>query len=196
VFKRDTFMLWVKIAVACIPSAVIGVIADDFLEEHFGSPITVAIMLVVYGIAFIVVEKIRKNKTPNLDSLENITFKTAILIGLFQVLSMIPGTSRSGATIIGALILGVSRTVAAEFTFFMAVPVMLGYSALKLLKFGFSFTSSQLLILAVGCLAAFLTSLLVIRLLMDYVKKHSFSAFGIYRIGLGVIVLIYFFLCR
>jgi undecaprenyl-diphosphatase len=192
VFKRDTFMLWVKIAVACIPSAVIGVIADDFLEEHFGSPITVAIMLVVYGVAFIVVEKLRKGSTPNLDSLENITFKTAILIGLFQVLSMIPGTSRSGATIIGALILGVSRTVAAEFTFFLALPTMIGASLLKILKHGFVFTSAEVIAILIGMIVAYVVSLIAIKFLMDFVKKHSFAPFGVYRIILGAAVILWF----
>ena len=187
--KRDTLWLWLKIAVACLPSAVIGLLFDDLLEKWFGSAISVSVMLIAYGIAFIVVEKLRKNRTPKCDSLENIGFLTAFIIGLFQVLSLIPGTSRSGATIIGALIIGVGRTAAAEFTFFLAVPTMLGASLLKLLKFGLSFTSAEIIAVLLGMAVAYAVSLLAIRFLMDFVKKHDFSAFGWYRIALGALVI-------
>lgn len=192
IFKKDIFNMWLKVVVACIPSAVLGFLFDDFLEAHFGNAVTIAIMLIVYGIAFIVVEQWNKKRTAKIAALDDITYSTAFIIGMFQVLSMIPGTSRSGATIIGALIIGVSRTAAAEFTFFLAVPTMLGASALKLVKFGFNFTSSELIVLAVGMVTAFVVSLLCIKWLMSFIKKHDFKAFGIYRIVLGIIVLIYF----
>ncbi len=191
-FKKDIFNMWLKVVVACIPSAVLGLLFDDFLEAHFGNAVTIAIMLIVYGIAFIVVEQWNKKRTAKIGALDDITYSTAFIIGMFQVLSMIPGTSRSGATIIGALIIGVSRTAAAEFTFFLAVPTMLGASALKLIKFGFNFTSSELIVLAVGMVTAFAVSLLCIKWLMSFIKKHDFKAFGVYRIVLGIIVLIYF----
>ena len=168
---------------------MIGLLFDDLLEEKFGSPITISVMLIVYGIAFIIVEKIREHRTPKLDSLPNITYMQAMLIGCFQVLSLIPGTSRSGATIIGALIIGIARPVAAEFTFFLAVPTMLGASALKLLKFGFGFSVAELIAVALGMTVAYLVSLVAIKFLMDFVKKHSFTVFGCYRIVLGAIVL-------
>lgn len=186
--KKDTLLLWAKIVVACIPSAVIGIIADDFLEEKFGSAKSISAMLILYGIAFIIVEKIRNKRTPKIDSLEKIGFLQAFVIGLFQVLSLIPGTSRSGATIIGALIIGVSRTASAEFTFFLAVPTMLGASLLKLVKFGFGFTSAEIIAVLVGMLVAYLVSLVSVRFLMDFVKKHDFSVFGWYRIALGIAV--------
>ena len=186
---RTVIALWIKVVLACIPSAVIGLLFDDLLEEKFGSPITISVMLIVYGIAFIIVEKIREHRTPKLDSLPNITYMQAMLIGCFQVLSLIPGTSRSGATIIGALIIGIARPVAAEFTFFLAVPTMLGASALKLLKFGFGFSVAELIAVALGMTVAYLVSLVAIKFLMDFVKKHSFTVFGCYRIVLGAIVL-------
>ena len=186
---RTVIALWIKVVLACIPSAVIGLLFDDLLEEKFGSPITISVMLIVYGIAFIIVEKIREHRTPKLDSLPNITYMQAMLIGCFQVLSLIPGTSRSGATIIGALIIGIARPVAAEFTFFLAVPTMLGASALKLLKFGFGFSVAELIAVALGMAVAYLVSLVAIKFLMDFVKKHSFTVFGCYRIVLGAIVL-------
>lgn len=188
--KTDTLMLWLKVAVACIPSAVIGLLFDDVLSEYFGSPYVVAVMLAVYGIAFIIVEKLLVHRTPKCDSLENITFLQAILIGLFQVLSLIPGTSRSGATIIGALIIGVGRTVGAEFTFFLAVPTMLGASALKLFKYGFALTGAEIAAIAIGAAVAYAVSLVAIKFLMDFVKKHSFTVFGCYRIALGCAVLL------
>ncbi len=188
--KTDTVMMWVKVAVACIPSAVLGLLFDDFLEANFGGAISISAMLIFYGIAFIVVEKWNKKRTPKFETLADIGFNTAIMIGLFQVLSMIPGTSRSGATIIGALILGVSRTAAAEFTFFLAVPTMLGASALKIVKYGFEFTNAELLALLLGSVTAFAVSLVAIKFLMNFVKRHDFAVFGWYRIALGIVVVI------
>lgn len=192
IVKKDIFSMWFKVIVACIPSAVLGLLLDDFLEAHFGNAVTIAIMLIVYGIAFIVIENWNKKRTPKTEKLDDITYKTAFIIGLFQVLSMIPGTSRSGATIIGALLIGVSRTAAAEFTFFLAVPTMLGASALKLIKFGLDFTSAEIITLVVGMVVAFAVSLLCIKFLMSFIRKHDFKPFGWYRIVLGIIVLLYF----
>lgn len=192
VVQKDIFSMWFKVIVACIPSAVLGLLFDDFLEAHFGHAVSIAIMLIVYGVAFILVENWNKKRTPKVETLNNISYKTAFIIGLFQVLSMIPGTSRSGATIIGALLIGVSRTAAAEFTFFLAVPTMVGASALKLVKFGFDFTRAELLALAIGMIVAFVVSLLAIKFLMSFIKKHDFKVFGWYRIALGIIVLVYF----
>lgn len=188
----DTINMWLKVVVACIPSAVLGLFFDDLLEKYFGNAVTIAIMLIVYGIAFIVVENWNKKRTPKVKALDDITYRTAFVIGLFQVLSMIPGTSRSGATIIGALIIGVSRTAAAEFTFFLAVPTMVGASALKLVKFGFDFTGEEIIVLVLGMVVAFVVSLLCIKFLMTFIKKHDFKVFGWYRIALGIIVLAYF----
>ena len=190
--NKDIIGMWIKVAIACIPSAVLGLLLDDFLEEHFGGPITISIMLIVCGIAFIFIENWNKKRTPKIDKLENIDFLTAFLIGLFQVLSMIPGTSRSGATIVGALLIGVSRTASAEFTFFLAVPTMVGASALKLVKYGFDFTSQEIIILIVGLAVAFIVSLLCIKWLMSFIRKHDFKPFGWYRIALGIIVILYF----
>ncbi len=193
VIKKDIFSMWFKVVVACVPSAVLGLLFDDFLEAHFGNAVTIAVMLIVYGIAFIAVEQWNKKRTPKVEKLDDISYLTAFVIGLFQVLSMIPGTSRSGATIIGALLIGVSRTAAAEFTFFLAVPTMVGASALKLIKFGFDFTSSELIALVLGMAVAFVVSLVCIKWLMSFIKKHDFKLFGWYRIILGIIVLAYFF---
>ncbi len=190
--KTDIINMWLKVVAACIPSAVLGLLFDDFLEAHFGSAVSIAIMLIIYGIAFIVIEKRNIKRTPKIKALDDITYKTAFIIGLFQVLSMIPGTSRSGATIIGALLIGVSRTAAAEFTFFLAVPTMLGASALKLIKFGFAFTAGELMALLLGMAVAFAVSLICIKWLMSFIKKHDFKVFGWYRIFLGIIVLLYF----
>ena len=192
IIKKDTFSLWFKVAFACIPGAVITILFDDYIEAHFHSPIVITTALIFYGIAFIVIEKWNKKRLPTTSKLEDITYQTAFLIGLFQVLSIIPGTSRSGATIIGALLIGVSRVAAAEFTFFLAVPVMFGLSAIKILKFGISFTSAELLILLIGMVVAFAVSVLVIKFLMGYIKKHDFKAFGWYRIVLGIAVLLVF----
>lgn len=191
-WKKDTLMLWLKVVVACIPGAIVTLLFDDFIEAHLHTPYVIAGMLIVYGIAFIVVERLNKNKPAKVENVTDITFKTALLIGLFQVLSIIPGTSRSGATIIGALIIGVSRPAAAEFTFFLAVPVMFGLSFLKILKFGFAFTAVEVWTLVLGMVVAFAVSLLVIKFLMSYIKKRDFTAFGYYRIILGAIVIAYF----
>ena len=190
--KWDIFKLWFHILVSCVPAAIVGVLFDEQLEALFYNYQTVAIMLILFGVAFIVIENWNKTRTPKVETLNDITYKTAFLIGMFQVLSIIPGTSRSGATIIGALLIGVSRVAAAEFTFFLAVPVMFGLSALKMIKFGLSFTSAEFAILIIGCVVAYLVSIVVIKFLMSYIKKHDFKIFGWYRIVLGVIVLAYF----
>lgn len=189
IIKKDIFSLWFKVVVACIPGAVITLLFDDYIEAHLHTPMVIAAALVFYGIAFIVIENWNKKRRPTTSRLEDITYTTALLIGLFQVLSIIPGTSRSGSTIVGALLIGVSRVAAAEFTFFLAVPVMFGLSAIKILKFGISFTSAELLVLAVGMAVAFVVSVLVIKFLMSYIKKHDFKVFGWYRIVLGIAVL-------
>lgn len=190
--KKDVLSMWLKVAIACIPSAVLGLIFDETLEKYFGGAISIAVMLIFYGILFIVIERLNRDKTPKIDSINDIGYKTAVIIGLFQVLSMIPGTSRSGATIIGALIIGVSRVAAAEFTFFLAVPTMLGASALKLIKFGFDFSKAELLTLLLGSAVAFTVSVLAIKFLMSFVKRHDFKLFGYYRIVLGIIVILVF----
>lgn len=190
--NMDIINMWLKVVVACIPSAVLGLLLDDILEEYFGNAITISIMLIVYGIAFILIENWNKKRTPKIQVLDDISYKTAFFIGLFQVLSMIPGTSRSGATIIGALLLGVSRTAAAEFTFFLAVPTMVGASLLKLVKFGFDFTGAEILTLVIGMVVAFAVSVLCIKFLMSFIKKHDFKVFGWYRIVLGIIIIAYF----
>lgn len=182
--------MWCRVAAACIPSAVLGFLLDDWLESNFGSPMTIAAMLIFYGLVFIFVERRNHNQPPKVFTFSGIDTKTAVLIGLFQVLSMIPGTSRSGATIIGALLLGVSRTAAAEFTFFLAVPTMLGASALKILKFGLAFSQAEFITLIIGMAVAFAVSMLTIKFLMDYVRKHDFKVFGIYRIVLGIAVIL------
>ena len=193
VIRTDIFVLWFKILAACIPAAVIGLAFDDVFDALFYNPTCVAIALIVFGIAFIVIENRNKNLSPKITELGQITFQTAFMIGVFQLLAAVfPGTSRSGATIVGALLLGVSRTVAAEFTFFLAIPVMLGASLLKIVKFGFSFTGAELTVLILGMVSAFLVSVIVIRFLMGYIKKHDFKVFGWYRIVLGAAVLLYF----
>ncbi|MEY8516613.1 undecaprenyl-diphosphate phosphatase [Lachnospiraceae bacterium 29-84] len=185
--------LWGKIFVACIPAGIVGVLFDDWLEEHFYNFWVVAIMLILVGIVFILVENWNRGVKPVIRKTEELTYKAALLIGLFQLAAAVfPGTSRSGATIIGALMIGVSRRVAAEFTFFLAIPVMFGASLLKLLGFGFSFTGTELGILIVGMVVSFLVSVLVIQFLMEYIRKHDFKAFGWYRIVLGAVVLLYF----
>lgn len=189
---KDKWILWFKILVACIPTIVIALPFNDIIEEKFNNYVVVAIALIVYGVLFILVENYNRKRKPVCTSLEDMSFKTAFLIGVFQVLSVIPGTSRSGSTIIGGILVGASRTVAAEFTFFLAIPVMFGASLLKLIKFGFAFTSGELLVLVVGVVVAFVVSILAIKFLMGYIKKHDFKAFGWYRIILGVLVLGYF----
>ena len=191
--KWDKFMLWFKILVSCVPAAVVGLLFDEQLEAMFYNYQTVSIALIVFGIAFIVIENRNASQHSRINSLADITFNTALLIGIFQLIAAIfPGTSRSGATIVGALLLGVSRTVAAEFTFFLAIPVMFGASLLKLVKFGFLFTTAELIILVIGMIVAFMVSVVVIKFLMGYIKKHDFKVFGWYRIVLGILVLAYF----
>ncbi|MPM97978.1 Undecaprenyl-diphosphatase [bioreactor metagenome] len=178
--------------IACVPGAIVTILFDDYIEANLHTPLVIALALIFYGVAFIVIELWNKKRLPTTTRLNDITYKTAFIIGLFQVLSIIPGTSRSGATIIGALLIGISRVVAAEFTFFLAVPVIFGLSALKILKFGFSFTSAELLILGIGMVVAFVVSVIVIKFLLGYIKKHDFKVFGWYRIILGIIVIAYF----
>ena len=195
--KADTMQLWYKVVVACIPAAVLGILLDDWMEAKFHNYIVVSIMLVLYGVLFIWIENWNKRSEPRVTDLSELSYKTAFYIGLFQVLSLIPGTSRSGATILGALLIGVSRYVAAEFTFFLAIPVMFGASGIKLLKFfaeGTGITSMEIAMLSVGLLVAFVVSILAIKFLMGYIKKHDFKVFGWYRIVLGVLVLGYFIL--
>ena len=197
--KKDTWQLWFKVVVAVIPSAVIGLLLDDWMDAHLYNYIVVAIMLIVYGIAFLFVEKWNAKRSFRITEVGQIDYRTALFMGAFQCLSLIPGTSRSGSTILGAIILGVSRSAGAEFSFFMAIPTMLGASALKLLKFlleGVKATSTEVMVLITGCIVSFLVSLLVIKGLMEYVRKHSFSVFGVYRIVLGAAVLLYFLLLR
>lgn len=188
--------LWLKVLVGSIPAGVLGLIFDDLLDKYLYNHITVAITLIVYGILFIVIEHINKTRKPRVRKLTELTYKDAFLIGLFQALSLIPGTSRSGSTILGGITIGTSRRVASEFTFFLAVPAMLGASCLKILKFGFAFTAVEFVILINGMITAFVVSLLVIKFLMDFIKKHNFNVFGIYRIILGAIVLATFILSR
>ncbi len=191
--KMPIVTLWIKILIACVPAAVIGLMFDEVFEALFYNYICVAIALIVFGVAFILIENHRKNMKPSIRSLSRLDYRTALLIGVFQVLAAIfPGTSRSGATIVGALLLGVSRKVAAEFTFFLAIPVMFGASLLKLLKFGFAFTGMELTLLLSAMAVAFVVSILVIKFLMDYIKKHDFKLFGYYRIILGIAVLAFF----
>lgn len=194
IIKKDIMQMWFKVVVGCVPAGLLVVFGlDEVCEELFQNYLTVAIMLILFGVLFIVIENRNKNTASKVTDIAQITYKTAFIIGVFQLIAAVfPGTSRSGATIVGALLLGVSRTVAAEFTFFLAVPTMLGASLLKLLKFGFSFSGNELIILLVGMVVAFGVSVIVIRFLMDYIKKHDFKVFGWYRIVLGVIVIAYF----
>jgi len=187
---KPTMVLWYKILIACIPAGVIGVLLDDKIDELFYNYITVSITLILYGIIFILVENRSKNRTFTVNKLSELPYRSALYIGIFQVLALIPGTSRSGATIIGAMLIGTSRTIAAEFTFFLAIPVMFGASLLKILKFGFVFTQNEVFILIIGMITAFIVSVLTIKFLMSYIKKHDFKAFGFYRIVLGVVVII------
>lgn len=190
---KNILSLWGKILVACVPAAIVGVLFDEVFEKLFYNYVCVAIALIVFGIAFIIIENKNKGKNSKINSLAELSYNTVLLIGIFQLIAAIfPGTSRSGATIVGALLLGVSRTVAAEFTFFLAIPVMFGASLLKLVKFSFAFTGMELAILLVGMVVAFITSMFIIKFLMGYIKKHDFKVFGYYRIVLGIIVLLYF----
>lgn len=192
VVKRETLTIWLKVVIACVPGAVVTILFDDYIEAHLHTPQVIAAALIFYGVAFILIETWNKKRAPKIRELSDISYKTALYIGFFQVLSIIPGTSRSGATIIGALLLGVSRVAAAEFTFFLAVPVMFGLSFIKIVKFGFAFTGAELSVLLLGMAVAFLVSIVVIKFLMSYIKKHDFKAFGVYRIVLGIAVLLYF----
>ncbi len=194
--KTDKMIMWFKIVVSCIPSIVIGLPFNDFIEAHFNNYLVVSIMLIVYGIFFILIENYNKKRTASINSVVEIGWKTAFLIGVFQLLAVIPGTSRSGATIIGGILLGTSRTVAAEYTFFLAIPTMFGASLLKLVKFGLNFTGTEAMILIVGTLVSFVVSILAIKFLMGYIKKHDFKVFGWYRIALGIVVLLFFSLFR
>lgn len=191
--KKDIFTVWFKVVLACVPGTVVTLLFDNWIEAHLSTPVVIALALIVYGVAFIVIEG-RKKKKPRVRALDDISWLDAFYIGLFQVLSIIPGTSRSGATILGALLIGVSRVAAAEFTFFLAVPVMFGMSAIKLLTFDFEFQGGELGILLVGTLTAFFVSLACVKFLMNYIKKHNFRIFGAYRILLGIVVLIVFLL--
>ena len=198
--KKNTWTLWFKVIVAVLPSAVIGLALDDWMDAHLYNYIVVAVMLIVYGVAFLFVEKLNEKRPTKIDDVHSIDYRTALYIGAFQCLSLIPGTSRSGATILGAILLGVGRSAGAEFSFFLAIPTMLGASALKILKYGLDILENEAALptglefadLAVGCVVSFIVSLLVIRGLMEYVRKHSFAVFGKYRIGLGILVLGYF----
>lgn len=193
--RNQTWQLWFKVVAAVIPSAVLGLLLDDWMEEHLYNYVVVAIALIVYGVAFLYLEQGNGRIAPRIKSVHAIDYKTALLIGAFQCLSLIPGTSRSGSTILGAILLGVGRSAGAEFSFFLAIPTMVGASGLKLVKFltsGVSVTGVEIGVLLIGCLVSFLVSFLVIKALMDYVRSHSFRVFGIYRIALGIVVLIYF----
>ena len=191
--KRATWQLWYKVILACVPAAVIGLLFNKFMEEHFMTAPVVAATLIFYGVMFLVVETYNKRRTPRVREIERLDYKTAVIIGLFQVLSLVPGTSRSGATILGGILFGTSRYVAAEFTFFLAIPVMFGASLLKMVKFGWHYTGSEILILVVGMATAFVVSILSIKFLLRYIKNNDFKAFGWYRIVLGIIVVLYLY---
>lgn len=196
IIKTDIIIMWLKIAVACIPAAIVGILWDDEIDAMFYNYQTVALSLIIFGVLFILIENRNAKGQIRINSIAEITYKTAIMIGLFQLIAAVfPGVSRSGATIIGAIMIGVSRGVATEFTFFLATPVMFGASLLKILKFGFEFSPSEIIILLTGMITAFVVSIAIIRFLTDYVKKHDFKVFGWYRIILGCIVIIYF-LCK
>jgi undecaprenyl-diphosphatase len=190
--RLDIIHIWIKVLIGIVPAAIFGLLLDDWLNDHLYNYITVAITLIVYGILFIIIETMNKNKKPTMDSMKSLTYKTAFFIGMFQVLALIPGTSRSGVTILGAILLGTSRFVAAEYSFYLSIPVMFGASALKLVKFGFDFEMNEVIVLLVGMATAFIVSIVTIKLLLGYIKKNDFKVFGWYRIGLGVLVVIYF----
>ena len=190
--KKDVMDMWFKVIAAMLPAAIVGIPFDNYFEKHFHNWQVVSAALIAYGVLFIVIEKINKSRKPKVNSIPELSYKTALLIGCFQALSLIPGTSRSGSTILGAMILGVSRVAGAEFSFFLAVPVMFGASLIKLLKFGFTFTGMELAVLAVGMLTSFIVSVIAIKFLISYVRRHDFSLFGYYRIALGALVIAYF----
>ena len=191
--KHETMVLWYKVIFAVLPAAVIGILFDDAIHDRFFNPVVVAATLIIYGVLFIVIENHNeRSRRRGMDSLSGLTYRMAFIIGVFQVLSLIPGTSRSGATIVGGILIGCSRTVSAEFSFFLGIPVMFGASLLKILKFGLSFTGTELVVLAIGMIVSFLVSIVSINFLMGYVKRHDFKAFGVYRIILGILVIGYF----
>lgn len=192
--KKETVTLWLQVLAACVPAGIIGVLFDDRIDKIFYNYQTVAVTLILYGVLFILIENHNRNRRPAIRNFSQFTYKTAFFIGIFQIFALIPGTSRSGATIIGAMLIGTSRSVAAEFTFFLAIPVMFGASLIKILKFGFAFTSGEVLILITGMITAFIVSVFAIKFLMGYIKKHNFKAFGYYRIVLGLVVILYFLL--
>lgn len=192
--KKETVTLWLQVLAACVPAGIIGILFNDQIDKIFYNYQTVAVTLILYGVLFILIENHNRNRRPAIRNFSQFTYKTAFFIGIFQILALIPGTSRSGATIIGAMLIGTSRSLAAEFTFFLAIPVMFGASLIKILKFGFAFTSGEALILITGMITAFIVSVFAIKFLMGYIKKHNFKAFGYYRIVLGVVVILYFLL--
>lgn len=192
----DKIVLWLKIAVSCLPAIIVGLPLDDWMDAHLYTPVVVALMLILYGVGFILIEQYNKRRTPRINTLSELTWKDAALIGIFQVLSLVPGTSRSGATILGGILIGASRGLAAEYTFFLAIPVMFGASLLKIVKFGFAFTGTQVAVLLLGMAVAFAVSVLAIKFLVGYIKKHDFTVFGWYRIILGALVLLYAFLSK
>ena len=194
--KIDKMIMWFKILVSCLPAIVIGLPFNDFIEEKFNNWFVVSVMLIVYGVMFLIVEDYNEKRQAKYNSISEITWKTALFIGIFQVLSLIPGTSRSGSTIIGGILVGASRTVAAEYTFFLAIPVMFGASLLKIVKFGLNFTSWEVVILVTGMVVSFVVSILAIKFLMGYIKKHNFKVFGWYRIALGIVVILFFTIFR
>ncbi|WP_208560960.1 undecaprenyl-diphosphate phosphatase [Marinilactibacillus kalidii] len=192
--QQETWNIWYKVIVGVVPAGIIGFLFEDVINQYFYNWITVSIVLIIYGIAFIVIEKKNKGKQPSITTWEDLTYKTALIIGMFQVLALIPGTSRSGATIIGAILIGTARPIAAEYSFFLSIPIMVGASILKLTKFGFDFTSAELTVLLVGCLVSFIVSIFAIRFLLSYIRRNDFSAFGWYRIVAGLVVIGYFWL--
>ena len=189
--QSEIISLWTKVIVGCVPAGVLGILFDDFLEAHFHNWPTISFTLILYGIFFLIIERFQKNRRADVTDFTDLTYKTAFLIGCFQVLSLIPGTSRSGATILGALLLGTSRFIATEFSFYLSIPVMFGASFIKLLKFGFAFTGYEVFVLLLGMAVAFVVSIIAIKFLLNYIKKNDFTAFGIYRIILGALVIIY-----
>ena len=192
----DKIILWLKIAVSCLPAILVGLPLDDWMDAHLYTPVVVALMLILYGVGFILIEQYNKRRSPRINKLSALTWKDAALIGIFQVLALVPGTSRSGATILGGILIGASRGLAAEYTFFLAIPVMFGASLLKIVKFGFAFTGTQLAVLLLGMAVAFIVSVFAIKFLVGYIKKHDFTVFGWYRIALGALVLLYAFLSK
>lgn len=186
----DKIVLWLKIALSCMPAILIGLPLDDWMDAHLYTPVVVALMLILYGVGFLFIERYNQSRSPRINTLGELSWKDALLIGVFQVLALVPGTSRSGATILGGVLIGTSRSLAAEYTFFLAIPVMFGASLLKLVKFGFAFTGTQVAVLLVGMAVAFVVSVIAIKFLLGYIKKHDFSVFGWYRIVIGVVVLV------